>query len=290
MTEQKNTIEVDPVEIEQEFHTKKFPMEIRRMSIDQLALMAPQKAAQVMEIRVDMINKIRQAAIRGTASEDWVGFRDNDGNVVYLLTSSGAVKVRKYFGISTLNVRPEIPDIIENEDGSKVSTIVGDGVCTLTGEETYNIVGMRRSTEHFVGRGTDEDLRQAARTSLETKIVRILAGMIRVPESELAACGLDLNKTRKGSGFGSGAERKAGAVTPEEVKTLQIKLRDNLLRYCGGEEGKASDVLIEITKAPATDKSKGFDGYRKVSAMTQDWAIKKALDKLEILMSEGGAE
>jgi hypothetical protein len=290
MTDQKNTAEVDPVEVQQELHAQKFP--IQRISIDQMAMMTPQRAAQIMEIRVDSLKKIREAAIRGTAPEDWVGFRDNDGNVAYLLTSSGAVKVRKYYGISTLNVRPEIPDIIENEDGSKVATIVGDGVCTLTGEETYNICGMRRSTEHFVGRGTDEDLRQAARTSLETKIVRILAGMIRVPDSELGACGLDLNKTRKGSGFGTSSERKAGAVAPEEVRKLQADLQDKLTRYAAGDTARMAAILIDITKQAPTEKNpKGFRGYDKVSAMTLDWAIKRAIERIDVLLSEeGGAE
>jgi hypothetical protein len=265
------------VEIAMEEATPKYAVAVKeQMSIDTLAQMTPEKALQTMETRVRVLENTRKAAIKGTSPDDWVGF-NADGNVTFLLTSSGAVKVRKYYGISTYNLRPDTPVLKVDDAGVKTAMIVGDGRCGLTGEETYNVVGLRRAGEHFTGRGTDEDLLQSARTSLETKIVRILAGMIRVPQADLEEAGIEISKCRKGAGFGTSSERKADKVTEPEVKELQTKLRNRLMKIAGGVESKASVILEKASANP----EKGFQGFQKVTAMTQKWQIDQVNKKLD---------
>ena len=261
------------------------PVIAKGVTIDEIALMEPTRAVQVVKSRIEALETIRKAAIAATNPEDWVAFKDREGNVNYLLAASGAVKIRKYYGISTYRLRPEQPEISTDNDGRRIASICGDAFCNLTGEVALNVVGSRAADEHFVGRGTDEDLKQSARTNLETKAVRILAGMKKVPTSELKECGINLDKTAKGSGYGTGAERKAGKVIDDETKALRKKLGDNLIKYAAGDEEKASETLKQITANPPK-----FAGFTKLSAMTLKWQVKQAAEKLEILMTEGGAD
>jgi hypothetical protein len=274
--------------IDENGHETQLPAIIKNITIDQIALMDPKRAAQVMETRIDSLVKIRQAAIKGTQADDWVAFRDRDGNINYLLASSGATKVRKYYGISTYNFRPETPVINTDENGNRSAAIVGDAFCGLTGEAALNIMGVRVSTELFTGRGTDQDLIQAARTSLETKAVRVLAGMIRVSGEELKAAGIDVEKCRKGSGFGTSSDRAAGKVTSQEAKNLQVELDEKLTKYAGGDAIKISETLKNITANP--NAKTRFAGFTSIKQLTQDWQIKQAIAKLEVLISEGGAD
>lgn len=287
MSDKNGIEEIDPGEILTEEMTPKYPVARRGISIDQIATMTPQQATQIMQIRIDSLIKIRKAAIQGTSPQDWVGFKDRDDNVTYLLASSGAVKIRKYYGISTFNIRPESPEIID-DGGGRYASIMVDALCNLTGEIALNITGLRRAGEDFVGRKTDEDLKMAARTSAETKAVRILAGMIRVPESELVECEIDVSKTRKGAGFGKSAEREAGRVTTDEVKALQEVLKKKLVQYTGGDMMQMDEVLKNITKNPNPKSGKPFAGFDSVSKMTMDWQLTGAIDKLDILMKERG--
>ena len=281
MTELKTSEEIEVGEV---FEDEKYLPAKRSISIDQIATMEPDRVAQIVQNRITALDTIRKSAIRSTNPEDWTGFKDQEGNVNYLLRSSGAQKIRPAYGISTLNVRPERPKI-ETIDDRTTATIMGDGHCGITGDIIENITAVRASDEHFIGRNTVEDLRQSARTLLDTKIVRILAGMIRVPEHELITCGVDVNKTNKGSGFGKSSERKADKVVDEKTKTLRDQLADKLTKYTAGDTKKAAEIIQDITKNPPK-----FAGFNSLKQMTQEWQVKQALEKLDILMTEGGAE
>lgn len=281
METNKNTVE--DIEINEAFDS--LPVVTKGVSVDQIALMEPKRAAEVVQSRIDALETIRKAAIKATKPEDWVGFKDGDGNVNYILASSGAVKVRKPYGISTYKLYSDEPEIYKDDNDVMVAKIVGDGYCALTGEVALRVMGLRKSDEHFTGRGSIEDLKQSARTSLETKIVRILAGMTRVSEEELIAYSIDIKKTRKGSGFGTSSERKADKVVDEKTKKLREQLADKLTKYTAGDTAKAAKILKQITANPPK-----FDGFDSLKKLTQDWQVKQAIEKLEILMSEGGAE
>jgi hypothetical protein len=65
-------------------------------------------------------------------------------------------------------------------------------------------------------------------------------------------------------------------------------LWSKILKYTGGNESRAADVLKNITSSPATSKKKGFEGFSSIGGMKYDWQFDNANEKLNILMEEGG--
>lgn len=243
------------------------------VSIDRLAVQDPERVVKVMENRMKALESVRMGAIKQTEPHDWTLNQDKEGHVIATLRKSGGSKVRKYFGISTLNIRPDEVKVT-SEDGKQIAEIWGDGICGLTGEMILNVRGARAASEEFVGRGSLSDLKEAARTNLENKVVRILAGMTAVSLEELKAAwtGTDKSTDRcyRGHGYGSSNERDA-AVNLETLKTV---IKAVALATGKGEK----DLLCE-----ATIYAKNGKKYwaREFTDVKYDWQITRALDRLK---------
>lgn len=273
--------------------------------LDQLArFKSPEAAESLLNIRRAYIEKARAIAIASTVPEDWTLYKDKEGHVVGTLRDSGAVSVRKWMGISITAHRPVINGVAEPKitddrievDGKvrtvEVAEMWANGYCALTGEEVTDVyVGLRSLNEdgrqNFVGRGHLQDLKASCRTTLDTKVVRILSGLRKVSVELLVKGGLDVNKCYLGSGYGNAASRAASSVTGEDMKARQEKLHRDLLRRVGGNMDTYRDLLKELTLW----KKDGKDFFaRQVSDITQDWKIEKVETALKAHPQFGDAK
>lgn len=264
------------------------------------ALQKLDNGVALFERRAEVMTKCYQAALKRTRPEDWVLFKDRQGNERAMLTGSGADAVSELYGIVVLNIRPlnergEFAPQKILRDGDP--TIYGyrawcDAFSRFNGRAIQAVECTRWSDEDFTGRSVDaagkltkdpkekaaaldSDLRVAVQKLLYTKPARILANMTRVPVSELRSAGLAVERCTQGGGYGKSDERAASALTSDEVKALREKLREEILRCCGGDAAEARDLLAEITKG------KDFAGHKSVERMTQDWQVENAMAKLK---------
>jgi hypothetical protein len=270
------------------------------LTIDQL-LEDPKKGQAILETRARLLQQLQSAAIARTKPTDWTLYTDKDGHIVGVLRDSGAVNVRKVMGISIFNHRPNEGRIAEpriteeripaldfngKETGElltcHIAEMWADGICTLTGEEAPDVYCGLRSIDaynkpQFVGRGHVQDLKASCRTTLDTKVVRILSGLRKVDAQVLKEHGIDLDRCYKGSGFGNAEARQAGKVAEEGVADQVAKLKEELLRVTGGEASAVRQLTIEITR----NEAKGFKGFDNVERLTKSWQIDQAWKALK---------
>ena len=260
--------------------------------------------AQIFKRRAEMIEACYTAALRRTRPQDWVLFKDQSGSVNAMLTASGAPLVAELYGIVIQAVRPVddrgmfAPERIDYENGAYAYRGACDCWSRFNGRSLQGLEAARRSDEDFTGRSVDadghlvkgrrpedgealdSDLRSAVLTALQTKAVRVLAGMTRVPVAELAAAWKGTDKKtedcRKGSGFGSSSERGAEGVTDSDVRAEAKKLGDEIMRRVGGDQVAAKQLLVELTENPKKD----FRGFDSIARMTKAWQIEEAWKRL----------
>lgn len=290
MTTQQIQNEIDegltPEEIEQERAIAK--RITGAVSIDRLAMLDPEKVKTVIENRINALGQVRLAAIRATNPHDWTLNRDKEGHSIASLRKSGAVQVRKYFGISTLNVRPAETIVREQSDGIVTAEIFGDGFCALTGETVMNVRGARSSGEDFVGGGPGRekawlsDLKEAARTNLENKVVRILSGMTAVSEDELKAAWTGTTKTAdkcyRGHGFGRSSDRETtgtasdgDAITAERIGALVAAI---------SKQKTIAEAELWKEATIYTDKDKKVRWQKSAADLKFGWQIERAWNRL----------
>lgn len=245
------------------------------ISIDRLASIQPEKVVQIMESRMKALESIRLGAIRATQPHNWTLNRDKEGHVIATLRRSGAENVRKYYGISTINVRPQEVVIRKNDEGGYTAEIWGDGHCGLTGEQIMNVRGARGSKEEFVGRGTMDDLRESARTNLETKIVRILSGTSSVSVQELQSAWSESVKRvedcYRGHGYGKSSER-GGDLTPDALSAYIKTISE-------AKKIPEAKLLQEATIYTTKNGTKAW--AKAVSDLRYGWQIEKAIQRLQ---------
>ena len=192
------------------------------LTVDIVSIESPERAEAIIQNRIRVLRTLRRASMAETRGSDWTLGRAKDGRITASLRASGAQKVRKYWGIS---IFPHSADVrvTTSLDGQRVFEITGDAVCATTGEREANIRGYRVEGEEFTGRDIDrvgmEDLKQAARTALDTKAVRILAGLSAGEPGELAEvwnCTIDevVRRCVQGPGFGKGRDRSEPQAGP----------------------------------------------------------------------------
>lgn len=254
------------------------------LSIDQLAMEDPERAIAVIKARALGLETVRQLAFHATQPEDWVLFRGKDGNVLAMLTKSGAEKMRGVLGIVV------VPAPVKNahgrvigredvfitsepaEDGKRMkltASITGDAMSAVTGEMVYGIRGVRSTTEDFIGRGPfspdllKQDLAQAARTALLTIATRILGKASKVPLHELVTIGnwgLTASEVEKrcakGRGYGKSSERAAempqdkpverAAAKPNEPAPNSIISRELHAKLLGSAIRRAEQVGADV--------------------------------------------
>jgi hypothetical protein len=293
MTTQPTTAALAPLpdEIEKE---DALAEQARSQSIAQLALQDPLAVKRYLEKLEEGLAILRQVAIKSTTPYDWTRFKDKEGNVICILRDQGAANIRKWLGISIFAHRGDPLDAkvpgpkvsVEKQDGGGTVTVVemwADAFCARTGERIEGVYSAVRSDQKFRGRETLQDDKASVRTYLDSKVTRILSGLRKVPESVLVEAGIDTKKSYAGSGYGSSAERQAGALTSDEVKTSAAKLRDEILRRVGGDSSAAKQLCRDITKGDKADSSgKVFPGWDTVERLTKDWQVENAWKKLKV--------
>ena len=240
----------------------------------------------VWERRVQAIESCRTAALRATLPEHWVLNRDRQGNVLATPSAPACARIAEYYGIQLSNLRPTdaqggfAPVRIRQEDGTVVLRAWCDALCRFNGRMLNGIEASRQSDEQFIGRGHEEDQRKSVLTLLQSRAVRQLVAVARIPVNELDAAWESTDKTTarcvKGHGFGSSTERSASAVAEEGVEKARAELGQEILRLTGGDRDAAADVLQEITGNP----DKGFKGFRSVARMTKKWQVENAKKRL----------
>lgn len=246
-------------------------------------LMGLDNAAVIFERHASLLESCRRLAIRNTNPEDWVLSKPSgtpDEEAIAMLCSSGAQKVKQYYGIDITNVRPTTdgdkgvfaPDVIKAAAGPGYTMRAWcDARSKVTGLSIEGIEASRTSTEQFVGRNNvgDSDMRAAVYTLLNTKAVRSLTGMGRVPVSELIAAwdgtAKSWRRCRLGSGFGKSLDRKdeqAGKAQQAAGNTAPgaEALWNDILKRVGGDETAGKKLLQELTAFTGKD-GKVFTGY-----------------------------
>ena len=278
-----------PDEIEKE---DALATQAREQSIAQLALQDPLAVKRYLEKLEEGLTILRQVAIKSTTPHDWTKYQDKEGRVICVLRDQGAANIRKWLGISIFGHRGDPIDTkvagpkvsSEKQDSGELVTVVemwADAFCARTGERIEGIYSAIRSDQKFRGRETLQDDKESVRTYLDSKCTRILSGLRKVPESVLVEAGIDTAKSYAGSGYGSSAERTAGTVTSDEVKSAAAKLREEILRRVGGDTAAAKQLCRDVTKGdkPGRD-GKVFPGFDTVDRLTQDWQIEAAMKRL----------
>ena len=262
-----------------------------------------------LEKRSKALQMISAIAIKATTPLDWTLYKDKDGRMVGVLRDSGAVNVRRWMQIRIFGHRnnpapnaqgnspepritEEVIELVERGGGEKptgkkqtvlVAEMWCDAICDLTHEMVESVgIGLRSHDKYgktdFVGRGHLQDLKASARTSLDTKCVRILSGLRKVDAVTLEQNGIDLARAYKGSGFGTGSDRAATAVTEGDVIAARKKLWDDIMRRVGGDSASATDVLKDITKWKGRDDKVMF--AKSIDQLTRDFQVENAVKAL----------
>lgn len=258
-------------------------------------------ALERFKVRSDLMDGLYMVAIGRTRPEDWILSRDQAQNVTAMIASSGARLVAEVYEIELSNLRP----LDENGMFDPVVRDMGNGVFSLRGgcdaESKANgrkqpIEMERRSDEDFTGRTVDAegafnfdrgkkvgswsgDVSSSVLTGLETKAVRTLCSMSRVPLSELerawAGTEKKTDKCRKGQGYGSSSDRGSQALSDPELKAEIEKLRAEVIRTVGGDKDAGKQLVKEITTGP------NFAGFDSLDRLTKDFQVKQAWKHLK---------
>jgi len=258
-----------------------------------------ENAAAVFERRASLMESFYITALKRTRPQDWILFKDKAGNVNAMLAASGAELVAEVYGVRVFNIRPMddrgmfAPERVEISGGAYELRGACDAYSRVNGRETMGLEISRRSDEQFTGRAVNadghfdfegksanpSDLRSAVLTGLRTKTVRVLCGMTRVPPSDLERAWAGTSKKtddcRKGSGYGTGKDRRSEAVSDEGLAPKKAALRDAILRAVGGDTAAARTLCKEITANPPK-----FGGFDSVERLTEGWQVDNAAAKL----------
>lgn len=221
MTEEKDNAEPDAVDADLVEETDELEpgmkLQLRSptapTSVDQIAALGGE-GVKIIRARHQIMDTLRKSSIMLTYPDDWLLFKTREGAISGYLQDSGCDRVAPLWGIEVFSVGT--PERIDESDGSFCYVVKGSGRCSLTGQVVEDIEGMRASTDdvakNVTGARRAYIVRKSARANLDGSILRELAGLKRVPleELELAAPGRKwLERSPKGRGFGSGAERQS---------------------------------------------------------------------------------
>ena len=241
----------------------------------------------------------RSRDIASTSPQDWTLYAAQDGKVIGCLRDSGGRKVAPWYGISISNHRgvdgqkgiPTRTTETKTIDGEEVEVEVLEMLADvrrgdMLAEGVYMCV---RSDDHFIGRTNRQerlggprrqDLRACLRTMTDTKCIRVITGLNKVPGPELVESGIDLALCHHGHGYGTSGQRqgeRAATKTAEKgVPELAETFWNELTKRTAGSDVSPQELLLDCTKVAATDKRKAFDGRKSHKSFTAEWQLKAA--------------
>lgn len=234
----------------------------------------------IIEAKNTILTTLRRSSLALTNPQDWVLFRDPDGNVTGFLQDRGCDRVAPMWGID-IGDDISYERIHSPEDNTFAWVCKGSGRCRVTGQAVHAMEGTRYSTEQFVSglKPIEKEVRvkQAARANLDGGIVRELAGLKSVPEQELAeAWKGSWKKTSmcaKGKGFGSRQEREGGRQVAEKpnVPTPICDECQGPMQYVSGGEkdGRKWEAYWKCPVYRWDSQAKKGNGHSRMSAA--DW-------------------
>jgi len=198
------------------------------LRLEEIAMLKADEGVAIIKAQETILTTLRASAIRMTSPEDWVLNKTPDeqgGQITAYLENCGGQRLRKHFRIEIFNVGDPPgsgnPTRIPTADPKVFYYVIrGDGRCNLTGEVIEGVEGARGSTgpwaANFTGEELEINMRRAARTNLDGRITRDLAGLNSVPAAELEAAWAGTTKKlaqcRRGKGFGTRDARMGGDV------------------------------------------------------------------------------
>jgi hypothetical protein len=262
----------------------------------------------LFEQRAKMLEKAHTIAIARTRPEDWILFKDPQGNINAMLAGAGAEQVAEVYGVQIVALGPlddrgifdPVKEPIEKLPGVYALRCWISGFSRLTGRFMQNLEISRRSDEKFLGRSIDSqtgkfdfkgdganesDMRSALQTGARTKLVRVLCGMSKLPLSELKKAGLNTDLCRQGSGFGSSQDRKATTTADAGSAGDALALWNDILKRTAGDEDAAKGVLRDITKYDAYKNKDGkeinaFAGAKSYQELNTAQRVSRAKERL----------
>jgi len=273
-------------------------------NLARMAVVDPEKVERALVALAKVMKTMREIAIQDTAGIDWTLYRDADGREVAVMRDSGAVKARKWLGISITGHRPpdgsgaEGPRVYletVDEGGGKSKKVqvvdgIADGYCARTGERIEALYfAVRNEPKEFTGRkhpvtklSNLTDLLSTWRTGMDAKVVRILGGIRKVPKEDLRGYGVDVSKCYLGHGYGAGADRAAAGAAVGELGDRIHALRQSVIRRTGGDLDKGKKLVKQITSSPPSKKNpKGFPGFESLDRLTLGWQVDNAWSNLK---------
>lgn len=234
------------------------------------------------ERRLDKIQRLKQISLKSTNEYDWV---DQQGKPY--LTSSGAEKIARLFGVKITNVKSE-KTWSEDEKGRFYFYVV-TGVSHLPGGiDSIEAVGTCSSKDQFFAKVRGElkpvsevdetNIMKAAYSNFIANAVTRLLGIRNLTWDQIKSAGVAVEKVAKveyTKGLNGG-----GQVTKED-KDKQVELGNILIDLAHGDQTTAENLLEDITKFTAKDgnKVKGIRSCKILTGKRLEIAIKKAKDK-----------
>jgi hypothetical protein len=241
--------------------------------------------AEKAEKRIAAVNKIKQIALRVTNPHDWV----NQGGKPYL-QSTGAEKIARLFGISW---RIDEPMLETFDEGHFAYTYKG---YFSFKDVTIEVPGTRSSKDPFFSGSKENpkpvseidrgDVKKSAYTNCTANGVTRLLGIRNLTWEDLAAAGIDKDKTSS-IDYGKKEMSEKGADAIKEIGKLLIEM-------AGNDKIKAADLLEEATTFKGKD-GKEVKGRRSLKGLSEKQApvtlhkVKKMYKEWE-KDNKGGAE
>lgn len=275
--------ELEVVEVEREDQEARALGTLTKPSGETTLMLRPD-VVDIVERRIEALDKIRIAAIKATHPSQWVLFRDKDKKITAYPGSGACVAIGQFYGISVLGAS-DVKIEVDDDTKLKSAVITGGAHCALTGQVIPGLRAVRTDKEQFVGRSSgivgDADLKQSAFTLLQSKAVRILSGLTKVSIDTLAqAFGTtpdDVEQAAsKGSGFGTSGDRAKArdAFITEPQRKLLWRRTYERIDIIGEHTDDAGRKELATQLIKSVCAKRGYDSSSKILGVQFDDVLK----------------
>jgi hypothetical protein len=240
------------------------------------------------ERRLEKIQKLKMVAMKSTNESDWCDMQGKP-----YLTSSGAEKVARLFGVKISNVKSE--KIWSDDEKGKFYYYLVTGVASLHGGiDSMEAVGTCSSKDAFFAKARGEykllseidetNIMKAAYSNFMTNAITRLLGIRNMTWEEINQSGIDSNKVAKVE-YNKGGQ---GGISGDDRK-LQEELGKILMELALDNKDIARTLLVDLTKFTTKDGKEvsGVDSCLKLTGKRLEIALHKAKD-LKKKEQEGG--
>lgn len=224
-----------------------------------LGLLDRPDAAKQSQARGEALTNLRRLAVADTFPEQWLLYKDKDGAEVAGMKKGAASIIRQYLAISCT---PDGPAQRFDRDGKTGWEVFGSATCEVSKQRLDHIRAKRLTDEKFTGRTDvgEEDVRDAARTSFDTKCTAMLSGLVAVPLPFLASCwGMkteDEARRRIAKGMGYGSSKKREESRPAQVQEPEFLVSEEVEALVEACSTRLAQLKAKFPDAPPTTTPK----------------------------------